>query len=162
MSESLSYPFVFLFFLLAQTNQHIPTECFSMCMCFKVYYYHPVILLFNEIVINAHTWRAQLNYNIPCTRSIDIPNEKQFLMWRQTMTSILDVRTWIRFRNINWYVHYTRGTLSNFLPNAYIFGDISTHRHTLSQSQAYVKNKMNTSSIFKQCVCVCVYALFIV
>lgn len=35
----------------------------------------PIVLLFNEIVINAHTWTTQLNYNMPI-----LLNEKQFLM----------------------------------------------------------------------------------
>lgn len=58
-----------------------------LCMCFgssSGSITTSIVLLFNEIVINAHTWRAQLNYNMPI-----LLNEKQFLMWRQTMTSIL-------------------------------------------------------------------------
>lgn len=75
----------------------------------------PIVLLFNEIVINAHTWTTQLNYNMPI-----LLNEKQFLMCddkRWHLFSSVCVRfLYGRFkkRNGERIVHCTRRTCTSF------------------------------------------------
>lgn len=145
---------VVVVFSLKPINTFQPNVFFSVpsVHVLWLYYNRPaVVVQFNEIVINAHTWRTHNWITISSVhRYTLLLNEKQFLMWRQTMTSILDVRTWIRFRFWNTNdicAYYTQSTRCNFLPIAYIF----PHRHTPRDKNEYEFN-LEQSMCFVYCI----------